>query len=177
MVFQPALTATISQTSNLPRAEAQMKWLPFRAGYSITLVYTVHSSVHQQWKATTNGEIHTDNTFNSLSPGGVIWYWVVIFQLILVIDCCGIFTEIALRLILQDLTDCISTLAQVMAWRHQATNHYQSQCWPIPMSPYGSLGPNYLNFQINLQGEDHVLIIKMSKSQNPWEIKLIIQYY
>ena len=76
-----------------------------------------------------------------------------------------------------DLTDCKSTLVQVMAWCHQATNHYQSQCWPIPMSPYGSLGPNELKFQINFQGDDYMLIFKMLKHQHPWENRLIIQYY
>ena len=28
------------------------------------------------------------------------------------------------------------TLVQVMAWCHQATSHYLSQCWPRSMSPY-----------------------------------------
>ena len=35
------------------------------------------------------------------------------------------------------LTDDKSTLVQVMAWCHQATSHYLSQCWPSSMSPYG----------------------------------------
>ena len=29
------------------------------------------------------------------------------------------------------------TLLQVMAWCHQATSHYLSQCWPRFMLPYG----------------------------------------
>ena len=36
-----------------------------------------------------------------------------------------------------DLTDDKSTLAQVMAWCHQATSHYMSQCWPRSMSSNG----------------------------------------
>ena len=36
-----------------------------------------------------------------------------------------------------DLTDDKSTLVQVMAWCHQATSHYLSQCWPRSVSPYG----------------------------------------
>ena len=32
---------------------------------------------------------------------------------------------------------CGSTLAQVMAWCHQATSHYLSQCWPTSMLPLG----------------------------------------
>ena len=27
-----------------------------------------------------------------------------------------------------------------MAWRHQATSHYLSLCWPRPMLPYGVIG-------------------------------------
>ena len=30
-----------------------------------------------------------------------------------------------------------STLVQVLAWSHQASNHYLSQYWPRSMSPYG----------------------------------------
>ena len=38
----------------------------------------------------------------------------------------------------QNITDDKSTLIQVMAWGHQATSHYLSQCRPISMSPYGT---------------------------------------
>ena len=38
---------------------------------------------------------------------------------------------------LLDLTDDYSALIQVMAWSHQVTSHYRSQCWPRSMSPYG----------------------------------------
>ena len=38
---------------------------------------------------------------------------------------------------LQYLTNKKSTLVQVMAWCHQATINYLSQCWPRPMSSYG----------------------------------------
>ena len=37
--------------------------------------------------------------------------------------------EIALRCMLQNLSDDKSILVQVMAWCHQATSHYLSQCW------------------------------------------------
>ena len=30
-----------------------------------------------------------------------------------------------------------SSLVQVMAWCHQATSHYLSQCWPRSVLPYG----------------------------------------
>ena len=35
------------------------------------------------------------------------------------------------------LTDDKSILVQVIAWCHQATNHYLSQYWSRPMPPYG----------------------------------------
>ena len=58
------------------------------------------------------------------------------FQSILVI---GLFRSLhgnAIRWMPQDLTDDKSTLFQVMAWCHQATSHYLSQCWPRSMLPY-----------------------------------------
>ena len=53
--------------------------------------------------------------------------------------------EIALRWIPLDLTDDKSTLVQVMAWCHQATSHYLSQCWPRSMSPNGVTRPQWVN--------------------------------
>ena len=44
-------------------------------------------------------------------------------------------------------TDDKSTLAQVMAWCHQVTNHYLSQCWPTSISSYEALGHNELIWQ------------------------------
>ena len=38
-----------------------------------------------------------------------------------------------------------STLVQLMAWCHQATNHFLSQCWPRSMSPYGITRPQWVN--------------------------------
>ena len=59
----------------------------------------------------------------------------VIFKLILLNGGWGISYEIALRWMPLNLTDDKSTLAQVMAWSHQATSHYLIQCWPSSMSP------------------------------------------
>ena len=42
-----------------------------------------------------------------------------------------------------DLNEDKSTLVQVMAWCHQTTSHYLSQCWPRSVSP--SLDHNGLN--------------------------------
>ena len=44
-----------------------------------------------------------------------------------------------------DLTDDKSTLVQVMAWYHQATSHYLSQCWPRSMSTNGVTRPQWVN--------------------------------
>ena len=57
----------------------------------------------------------------------------VIFKQILVIDGWGITCEIALIWMSLDFTNDQSTLVQVMAWCHQATSHYLSQCCPRSM--------------------------------------------
>ena len=43
----------------------------------------------------------------------------------------------ALRWMPHDLTDIKSTSVQVMAWCHQATSPYLSQCWLSSLSPCG----------------------------------------
>ena len=43
------------------------------------------------------------------------------------------------------LTDDKSTLVLIMAWCHQATSHYLSQCWPRSMSPNGVTRPQWVN--------------------------------
>ena len=83
---------------------------------------------------------------NSLALGRFEWnFKQVIFKLILVIDDWDISCEIALRGFSLDLTDDKSTLVQVMAWCHQATSHYLSQCWPKSMSPYNVTRPQWVN--------------------------------
>ena len=62
---------------------------------------------------------------------------------ILVIDGWGICCEIALIWMSLDFTDEKSTLVQVMAWCHQATSHYLSQCGP--RSPDGVTRPQWVN--------------------------------
>ena len=59
----------------------------------------------------------------------------------------GISYEITLRWMALDLTDDKSTLVQVMAWCHQATSHYPSQCWPRSMLPNGVTRPQWVNSQ------------------------------
>ena len=84
--------------------------------------------------------------FNSLAPGRFWWNSSNnIFNPISMIDGWGISCEIALRWMSLDLTDDMSTLIQVMAWCHQATSHYLSQCWPRYMSPYGITRPQWVD--------------------------------
>ena len=49
-----------------------------------------------------------------------------------------------------DFTDDESTLVQVMAWCHQATSHYLSQCWPRYMSPYGVTRPQWVKAKFGM---------------------------
>ena len=80
--------------------------------------------------------------FNSLAPWRFEWnFRDVMFKLISVIHDRSIAREIALRWLSLVLTDGKSTFVQVMAWCHQATSHYLSQCWPRFMSPYGITRP------------------------------------
>ena len=65
----------------------------------------------------------------------------VIFKLISVIYDWSICFEIYLGWFSLGLTHDKWTLVQVMAWCHQATSHYLSQCWPRFMSPYGVTRP------------------------------------
>ena len=87
--------------------------------------------------------------FNSLVPGrSECDPKNVFFNLVLLI---GIFRssyDNALRWMPQDLTDDKSTLVQVMAWCHQATSHYLSQCWLIPCRLMASLGQNELTYSL-----------------------------
>ena len=43
-----------------------------------------------------------------------------------------------------DLTDDKSILVLVMAWCHQATSHYLSQCWPRSILPNGITRPQWV---------------------------------
>ena len=83
---------------------------------------------------------------NSLAPGKFEWnFRHVIFKQILVINGWGISCEIALLWMSLVFTYDQSTLVQLMAWCRQAPSHYQSQCWPRSMSPYGVTRPQWAN--------------------------------
>ena len=95
-------------------------------------------------------------SLNSLAPGKFKWnFRHVIFKQILVIDGWGSSCEIALIWIWLNFTDDQSTLVQVMAWCHQATSHYLSQCWPRSLSLYGITRPQWYN--LNSTTQSHIL--------------------
>ena len=60
----------------------------------------------------------------------------VISQHMLLIKFMSISCENALRCMPRDTFDDKSALVQLMAWYHQATSHYMSQCRPRSMLPY-----------------------------------------
>ena len=59
----------------------------------------------------------------------------------------GTLSQITLRWMPQNFTNEQWTLIRVMAWWCQATSHYQIQCWPRSMLPYGFTGPRWVNPQ------------------------------
>ena len=87
--------------------------------------------------------------FNSLAPEGFDYSLKLVnFKLISTINILSIFCEIAIRWMPQHLIDHKSTLVQVMAWCHQATSHYLSQCWHRSMPSYGITGPQWVNIEM-----------------------------
>ena len=62
--------------------------------------------------------------------------------------------EIGFGLGPQNPLDVMSTMVQVMAWCHQATSHYLSQCWPRSMLPYGVTSQNELDKSSTYWGWD-----------------------
>ena len=84
--------------------------------------------------------------FNSLVPGRFGWaFRNVIFSLVLLTDVLRSSYDYAPMLMPWDRTDKKLTLVQVMAWCHQATNHYLNQCWPRSTSPYDVTKPQWVN--------------------------------
>ena len=88
--------------------------------------------------------------YNSLAPGRFgCDFKNSIFNLILLIGILRSLYDNAFRWMPRNITDDKSTLIQVMAWCHQATSHYLSQCWPRSMSPYGVIRPQLVNLNPN----------------------------
>ena len=88
--------------------------------------------------------------FNSLAPGKFEGNFKhVIFKQILAIDGWCICCEIAL-IWMSGLHWWSVNIGQVMAWCHQATSHYLSQCWPRSLSPCGVTRPQGVKFHLQL---------------------------
>ena len=73
-----------------------------------------------------------------------------------------------------DLTEDKSTLVQLMAWCHQATSHYMSQCWPRSVSSYGVTRPQWVDGQFHLCWYHVVCTIMFYpmfsvNSSSPWQ--------
>ena len=85
---------------------------------------------------------YTKYDVNSSAPWRfkVNFRWVIL-KLILVVNGWGISCETVPIWMSLDHTYGKSALVQVMAWCHQATSHYLSQCWPRSLSPYGITRP------------------------------------
>ena len=91
-------------------------------------------------------------SFNVFTICAVYWslgrrgYFGVSNVVLVVIDRWSISCEIAFRWMpLYLITDDKSTLGQVMAWCHQATSHYLSQCCPRSLSPFNVTRPQWVN--------------------------------
>ena len=107
---------------------------------------------------------------NSLAPGRFQFnFRKAIFKLILVDGGWGISYEIVLRWMPLDLTDDKSTLVQVMAWCHQASSHYLSQCWSRPMSPYGVTRPQWVKAKCSIV-DFHTLFIIAPTQLSCWGV-------
>ena len=123
--------------------------------------------------------------FNTLAPGIFEWnFRYIIFKQISVIDGWGISCEIALIWMSLDFTDDQSTLVQVMAWCHQATSHYLSQCWLSSLSPYGVARPQCVNTLRPRPNGCHfanifklifLYIIVVFRYKFPWRLVLKVQ--
>ena len=61
----------------------------------------------------------------------------MIFKFIILNSSLGTHCIIGPRWMPQNRTKGKSILVQVLAWCHQATSHYLSQCWPRSILPYG----------------------------------------
>ena len=109
-------------------------WLDLWRRYKYTATAMLNYTSHGSWP------------INSLAPGKFEWnFRYVLLKWLLVIDGWGIACEIALIWMSLDFTNDQSILVQVMAWCHQATSHYLSQCCPRSLSLYGVTRPQCVN--------------------------------
>ena len=111
---------------------------------------------------------------NSLAPGRFQFnFRQVIFKLTLVNGGWGISYEIALRWMPLDLTDDKSTLVQVMAWCHQATNHYMIQCWLRSLLLYDVTRPQWVKWRAILIKELNPVTLKQRVWKKSWICKIV----
>ena len=66
--------------------------------------------------------------------------WINMINMLFMSPSC----ETALRWMPQNTSHDESTSVQVMAWCHQATSHYFSQCWPRFLLPYDITWPPWV---------------------------------
>ena len=146
--------SAVSVTSWVPWLPSVLLYMDFSGcGFTPTRTCALKLDTHQSYCGynphyfRVPGHVSSmTRVFNSLAPGKFEWnFRYVIVKWILVIDGRGISCEIALIWMSLDFTDDQSTLVQVMAWCHQATSHYLSQCWPRSLSPYGVTKPQWVN--------------------------------
>ena len=118
---------------------------------------------------------------NSLAPRGYGFslegWFLVVFRHILVINIFSITYEIALMSMSQDLTDHKSTLVQVMAWCHKATNHWMNKFWPRLChwtTGVDLVSNNYRSCGVSWWGQFSVLILSWCQSVQSTIISLFI---
>ena len=133
--------------------------------FSWMKMYEFRLRFHEVYSQGSNWQYSSIGSGNGLAPSrrqAIIWtddgivYWRIYaslslndlthwslgdFNLTWVDGGLSISHKIALRWMPLDLSDDKSTLVQVMAWCHQATSHYLSQCWPRSMSLNGVIRP------------------------------------
>ena len=105
------------------------------------LCYLLQKYIHHEDEViTVDTQICIDQAlwFNTLAPGRrCSSLRSVIYEHMLQIKLMSTFCETAIRWMPQNTFGDKSTLTQVIAWCHQTSSHYQSQCWPRSMSPHG----------------------------------------
>ena len=122
----------------------------------------------------TNRSVQDD--INSLAPH---WRYAsnfksITFKLITQNSSLGTCCE-SLVWIPENLTYEKSTLAQVMAWCHQVTSRYLSQCWPRSVSTYGVTRPNCVKLILQQNSFPH-FTISLLHMNTKWALKNIIQW-
>ena len=126
------------------------KWRPFVQGEMELTSPLIHQMV--RCLTTRSCKIYRPWAFTHWPPEKFEWnFRHVIFKQILLIDGWGISSEVALLWMSLDFINDQSTLVQVVAWCHQATSHYLSQCWPRSLSPYDITRPQWVKLSSPFQ--------------------------